>query len=105
MDLISAFRRQRQVDFYEFKANLVYRVSSGTGTKATGRKPVSTKKNKQTTNKIYIYIYTYAFCFLLYIYIYIHIYTYIYIHTYIHILHSAREARLSHGQIDSSAAQ
>ena len=34
-------------DFYEFKASLVYRVSSRTGSKAT-EKPCLEKQNKQT---------------------------------------------------------
>ena len=48
MPLIPAFGRQRQVDVCEFKASLVYRVSSRT-TRATWRNPVL--KNKQTNKK------------------------------------------------------
>jgi hypothetical protein len=40
--------RQRQVDLYEFKASLVYRVSSRTA-RATQRNPVL--KNKSNKNK------------------------------------------------------
>ena len=42
MPLISALRRQRQVDLIEFKASLVYRVSSRTA-RATQRNSVSEK--------------------------------------------------------------
>jgi hypothetical protein len=54
--LIPALRRQRQADHCEFKASLVYRVSSRT-TRTTQRNPVSkkktttTKKPKTTTTK------------------------------------------------------
>ena len=44
MPLILALGRQRQVDLWEFKASLVYRASSRTGTKVTQRNPVSKKK-------------------------------------------------------------
>jgi hypothetical protein len=46
-----ALRRQRQVDFCEFKASLVYRVSSRIA-RATQKNPVSKKKkkSKQTPN-------------------------------------------------------
>ena len=49
--VIPALERQRQVDFCEFEASLVYKASSRIA-KATQRNPVS--KNKQTnkqTNK------------------------------------------------------
>ena len=46
MPLIPALRRQRQVDFCEFEASLVYRVSSRTAGAVTQRKSVS-KTNKQ----------------------------------------------------------
>ena len=46
MPLISALRRQRQMDLREFKASLVYRVCSRTA-RATQRNPVSKHKNKQ----------------------------------------------------------
>ena len=46
MNLIPALRKQRQVDFCEFKASLVYRVSSRTARTVSQRNPVS--KNKQT---------------------------------------------------------
>ena len=49
MPLIPAFGRQRQADLSEFKANLVYRVSFRTGSKATHRHPVL--KNKKTKYK------------------------------------------------------
>jgi hypothetical protein len=48
MPLIPALGRQRQGDL-EFKASLVYKVSSGTA-KATTRNPVS-KKKKKNKNK------------------------------------------------------
>ena len=47
--LIPALGRQRQADLYEFKASLVYRVSSWIA-RATQRNPVS-KKNCNKTNK------------------------------------------------------
>ena len=54
MSLIPAFRKQRQVDFYESEASLVYRASSRTG-RATQRNSVSkkkqTNKKKQTKTK------------------------------------------------------
>ena len=43
MPLIPALRRQRQEDFCEFKANLVYKVSSRISSKAT-EKPCLGKK-------------------------------------------------------------
>ena len=52
MPLISALRRQRQVDLCEFVASLVYRASSSTGSKAA-EKPClknKTKQNKDRTN-------------------------------------------------------
>ena len=48
--MIPAFRRQRQMDLFEFEASLVYRVSSGT-TGATKRDPVSKNKTNKQTNK------------------------------------------------------
>ena len=39
-------RKQRQVDLYDFKASLVYRGNSRTGSKATQRNPVSKNKIK-----------------------------------------------------------
>ena len=45
------FGKQKQVDFCEFEASLVYRASSRTA-RATQRNPVLKKvKNKQTQNK------------------------------------------------------
>jgi hypothetical protein len=44
--LIPALRRQRQADLYEFKASLVYRVSSRTA-RTSQRNPVSEKKKKK----------------------------------------------------------
>ena len=41
--LIPALGRQRQADFFEFKTNLVYRVSSRTA-RATQRNPFSEKR-------------------------------------------------------------
>ena len=49
LPLIPALRRQRLVDFCEFKTSLVYRASAGTGFKATQRNPVL--KNKTIQNK------------------------------------------------------
>ena len=49
MPLILALGRQRLVDLCEFKASLVYRVSSRTA-RATGRKSISKKQN-QTEQK------------------------------------------------------
>jgi hypothetical protein len=46
MLLIPVLRRQRQVDLCEFKASLVYNVSSRTG-KATQRNTASKKDKKQ----------------------------------------------------------
>ena len=50
--LFSALRRQRQVDIFEFKANLVYRTSYRTDSKATQRNPVSKTKTKQNKNTV-----------------------------------------------------
>ena len=47
--LIPALGRQRQADLYEFKASLIYRVSSRTGSKGA-EKPVL--KKTRTKNKI-----------------------------------------------------
>ena len=44
MPLIPALGRQRQVDFCDFEASLVYRANS----RATQRNPISEKTNKQT---------------------------------------------------------
>jgi hypothetical protein len=46
MSLIPEFRRQRQVDLCEFKAGLVYRISSRTA-RDTQKDPVSKKKKKE----------------------------------------------------------
>jgi hypothetical protein len=54
MPLILALRRQSQADLCEFKASLVYRVSSKT-VRATQRNPVSiTKQNNNNNNKTLI---------------------------------------------------
>ena len=53
MPLIPALGRQRQVDFSEFKASLVYRVSSRTVRTVTQRNPVSTP-HKDPTNQSYL---------------------------------------------------
>jgi hypothetical protein len=45
MPLIPALKRQRQVDFHEFEASLVYRLSYRT-TSATQRTPPPKKKDK-----------------------------------------------------------
>jgi hypothetical protein len=51
MPLIPALGRQRQTDWIsEFKASLVYRVSSRTA-RATQRNPVSKIQNKTKQNK------------------------------------------------------
>jgi hypothetical protein len=50
MLLILGLRKQRQVDFCEFEANLVYRASSRTA-KATERNHVSKKQNKMKQKK------------------------------------------------------
>ena len=44
MPLIPTYRRQRQVDLFEFKASLVYKVSSRTANAITQRSPVSKEK-------------------------------------------------------------
>jgi hypothetical protein len=49
MPLIPALGRQKQANS-EFKASLVYRVSSRTA-RATQRNPVSEKKKKKSTGK------------------------------------------------------
>lgn len=49
--LITALRRQRQVDICEFDDSLVYRMSSGTGSKAAYRNPVSKNKITKNNNK------------------------------------------------------
>ena len=48
MPLIPVLGRQRQVDLCEFMANLVYRASSRTGSKAT-EKPCLTKQTNKFT--------------------------------------------------------
>ena len=53
MPIISALRRQRQVDICEFEASLVYRVSSRTGSIAT-EKPCPEKPEKKSFACIYI---------------------------------------------------
>jgi hypothetical protein len=50
MPLIPVVGRQRLANLCEFKASLVYRVSSRTE-KATQRNPVSKKKTKTKTKK------------------------------------------------------
>jgi hypothetical protein len=50
MPLISALGRQRQVDLCEFKASLVYRVSSRIA-RATQRNPDWKKKTKTKTKE------------------------------------------------------
>jgi hypothetical protein len=51
MPLIPALERQRQVDLYEFKASIVYRVSFKMA-KSTQRNLILENKNKQTNQKI-----------------------------------------------------
>jgi hypothetical protein len=48
--LIPVLRRQRQMDVCEFKASLVYRVSSRIA-RAIQRNPILKTKNKQKTSK------------------------------------------------------
>jgi hypothetical protein len=48
--LILALGRQRQVDFYDFEASLVYRVSSRIA-RATQRNPISKNKPKKKKKK------------------------------------------------------
>ena len=45
-----ALGRQRQVDFHEFEASLVYKVSSKTA-RATQRNPVSGKTSNQASKQ------------------------------------------------------
>ena len=55
MPLIPGLGRQRQVDFSEFKASLVYRVNSRTVRIVTQRNPAlksKANKNKQANKKI-----------------------------------------------------
>ena len=47
MLLIPGLRRQRQVDLCKFKARLVYRVNSRTGTKATEEPCLEKQTNKK----------------------------------------------------------
>ena len=49
--LISALRKQRQADLYEFEASLVYRVSSRTGSKAIWGSGVETGQGKSGDGK------------------------------------------------------
>jgi len=51
MPLIPILRRQKQVDLGEFKASLVYRVSSRPA-KTIGRNPASKLTKKQTNPKL-----------------------------------------------------
>ena len=51
MPLFSALRRQRQVDFCEFEASLVYRVSSRTSRAMQRTLSQKTKTNKKKTNR------------------------------------------------------
>ena len=46
MPLVEAFGRHGQVNLCDFKASLIYIVSSRTGAKATQRNPVSKYKKK-----------------------------------------------------------
>jgi hypothetical protein len=50
MPLVPVLRRQRQVDLCEFKANLVYRESSGIA-RAAQRNPIWKKASKQTNKQ------------------------------------------------------
>jgi hypothetical protein len=52
MPLILALRRQRQVDLYEFKASLIYKVSSKPARAVTQRNPVSNKETNKQKEKI-----------------------------------------------------
>ena len=59
MPLIPALGRQRQAELCEFKASLVYRASSRTGSKATQRNPIS--KNPKEKSQIYRHLHTNSF--------------------------------------------
>ena len=50
--LIPARGRQRQVDLYEFQANLVYRVSSRIVGAVTQRNPVSKNQKEKKRNRV-----------------------------------------------------
>ena len=49
--LIPALRRQRQVDFYEFKASLVYRVSSRIARRTLSQKKRKKKRRREKKQK------------------------------------------------------
>jgi hypothetical protein len=49
--LIPALQRQRQVDLCDFKANLVYKVSSRTAKAITQRNPVTIIERNKQANK------------------------------------------------------
>ena len=57
MPLILALGRQKQVDFYESEARLVYRESSRPA-RATHRKIVSNKETNKETNKPIVVVQT-----------------------------------------------
>ena len=50
MPLVPALKRQRQADLYEFKVNLVYRMSSRRA-RATQRNPVAKNQKKKKKRK------------------------------------------------------
>ena len=51
MPLIPALGRQRQMDLCEFKASLVYKVSSKTARTVSQRNPVSKNNSNNNNNK------------------------------------------------------
>jgi hypothetical protein len=53
MPLIPAYRRQKQVDLWKYKASLVFRVSSRTAESTQRRIILKTKQNKTKQNKKY----------------------------------------------------
>ena len=52
--LIPVFGRQRQVDFFEFEASLVYRASSRTSRAVTQRNPVLKIREKKVIFSLFI---------------------------------------------------
>lgn len=61
MSLILALRRQRQVDFYEFKAILVYRANSRTARAVTQRIRISKNYIRILIKDLYNYYKSYKF--------------------------------------------
>ena len=67
--VISALGRQRQGDLCEFKASLVYRVSSRTAKIVTQKNPVS-KNKKQKTKNLFIYLFILLYVYECFAYMY-----------------------------------